>query len=134
MSVLTDKKDLTRWNRSGLSRFRYVDGNAISFLETLRQAMGEAFTEGGVNQWSALDTAVPEGVGETLAQRQARWKAQYYDDRRDYAWEILRSYARATHVLAEHLDAYANESYINTATQWDNLRRLVEIVPLGGRC
>lgn len=128
MSVLTDKKDLTRWNRSGLSRFRYVDGNAISFLETLRQAMGEAFTEGGVNQWSALDTAVPEGVGETLAQRQARWKAQYYDDRRDYAWEILRSYARATHVLAEHLDAYANESYINTATQWDNLRRLVEML------
>ena len=128
MSVLTDKKDLTRWNRSGLSRFRYVDGNAISLLETLRQAMGEAFTEGGVNQWSALDTAIPEGVDENVAERQARWKEQYYDDRRDYAWEILRSYARASHVLTDHLDAYANESYLNTATQWDNLRRLVEML------
>ena len=128
MSVLTDKKDLTRWNRSGLSRFRYVDGNAITFLETLRQAMGDAFTQGGVNQWRALDTAIPEGVDENAAERQARWKEQYYDERRDYAWEILRSYARASYVLADHLDAYANESYINTATQWDNLRRLVEML------
>jgi hypothetical protein len=128
MSQLTDKKDLTRWNRSGLSRFRYLDGNAISFLETLRQAMGEAFTEGGINQWSALDRTHPVGVDETPAQRQARWKAQYYDERRDYAWEILRSYARASHVLTEHLDAYANESYLNTASQWDNLRRLVEML------
>jgi hypothetical protein len=128
MNRLTEKKDLTRWNRSGLSRFRYVDGNAISFLETLRQAMGEAFTLNGENQWSALDTAVPVTENEDAAQRQARWKEQYYDDRRDYAWEILRSYARAGHILTGHLDAYANESYLNTVTQWDNLRRLVEML------
>ena len=128
MSALTEKKDLTLWNRSGLSRFRYVDGNAITFLETLRQAMGEAFTERGENQWGALDSTIPEGVDENPAQRQARWKAQYYDARRDYAWEILRSYTRACHVLTDHLDAYANESYLKTASQWDSLRRLVEML------
>lgn len=128
MSGSKDDPDLTRWNRSGESRFRYVDGNAITYLETLRQAMRSAYSEAGVNQWGALDTAIPELAGETAAERQARWKRQYYDQRRDYAWEILRSYARAGHVLTEHLDAYANESYLGTATQWENVRRLVGIL------
>ena len=32
----TPVRDLTRWNRSGLSRFRYVDGAAAEWLEELR--------------------------------------------------------------------------------------------------
>ncbi|MCF6324884.1 MAG: hypothetical protein L3J89_11280 [Gammaproteobacteria bacterium] len=129
MKPLNKKTNLTRWNRSGLNRFRYVDGNAITHLESLRLAMSEAFiNDDGDNQWLALETAIPVPLGERSSERQARWLKQYRDERRDYAWEILRTYARATHVLTEHLDAYANEGYIGTATQWDNVRKLVEML------
>ncbi len=43
-------------------------------------------------------------------------------------WEILRTFARAVHMLAHTVDAYANERYIRTATQWDNVRRLVNML------
>ena len=129
MSKLVDKKDLTRWNRAGLRRFRYVDGNAITYLETLRQAMRNAFDDGsGQPTWQALDTAIAVPPVESAAERQARWVQQYHDERRDYGWEILRSYARSTHVLTEHLNAYANEGYLRTATQWSSVRRLVEML------
>ena len=129
MSKLIKKTDLTRWNRSGLKRFRYVDGNAITYLETLRLAMRQAFSDAeGHSAWQELDTAIPVPAVESAAQRQARWLAQYRDERRDYGWEILRTYARAAHVLTEHLNAYTNESYLATATQWDNVRRLVEMI------
>lgn len=129
MTNLIKKTDLTRWNRSGLKRFRYVDGNAITYLETLRLAMRRAFSDAaGTNQWQELDTAIPVPAEETAAERQARWLAQYRDERRDYGWEILRTHARAAHVLTEHLNAYANESYLSTATQWENVRRLVEMI------
>ena len=128
MTSLIRKDDLTRWNRAGLSRFRYVDGNAITYLEALRLAMREAFTEDGVNHWRALDSSIAEGVNESAQERQTRWRDQYADQRRDYGWEILRAYARAAHVLTEHVDAYANETFLSTATQWDNLRRLVEML------
>jgi hypothetical protein len=129
MSTLIKKKDLTRWNRAGLKRFRYTDGNAITYLETLRLAMRQAFSDAeGNNQWQDLDTAIPVPATETAAERQSRWLAQYRAERRDYGWEILRAYARAAHVLTEHLDAYANEGYLTTATQWENVRRLVEMI------
>ena len=129
MSDLTRRKDLTRWNRSGLSRFRYVDGNAATYLEALRLAMIEAFTErDGTNRWRALETALPVPPSESPAQRQRRWLEQVRADRRDYGWEILRTFARSVHVLTEHLDAYANEGFLKTATQWDHLRRLVEMI------
>lgn len=128
MTILNKKHDLTRWNRAGLTQFRYVDGNAITFTETLRLAMIEAYTEGGQNKWESLETAIPQTPDESALLRQARWVKQYQDERRDYSWEILRSYARASHVLTEHLDRYANESYIGTATQWNNVRRLVEML------
>jgi hypothetical protein len=129
MSDLIRKSDLTRWNRAGLRRFRYVDGNAITFLEALRLALAENFTGlDGKNQWEALDTAIPVPAGEDPAERQARWIAQYHDDRRDHAWEIVRALARSSHVLSEYLNACANEGYLRTATQWDNVRRLVEML------
>jgi hypothetical protein len=128
MKNLNNKHDLSRWNRAGLTQFKYVDGNAITFTETLRLAMIDAYTEAGKNKWESLDTATPAPTEESAQQRQARWTKQYQDERRDYSWEILRSYARAGHVLAEHIDRYANESYIGTATQWNNVRRLVEML------
>lgn len=129
MSPLHKKTDLTRWNRSGLQRFRYIDGNAVSYLEALRLAMVEGFTAAdGHNRWSGLDNNLALGAEESTRERQTRWLEQYHDARGDYGWEILRTYARASHVLTEHLDAYANESYIGTATQWDSMRRLVEML------
>lgn len=122
-------KDLSRWNRAGLKRFRYVDGNAVRFLEDLRLALRRAYRDSdGVLQWPDLDSAVPVKVNETVHQRQQRWLAQYRDQRRDYLWEITRSHARALHILAEYLDAYANESYLGTASQWDNVRKLVAML------
>lgn len=122
--------DLTRWNRAGLARFRYVDGNALIYLERLRAAMARAFRNPATGKlaWEDLEDGASAPAGDTLAERHARLAAQYHDERRDYGWEVLRSFARSTHVLAEHLDAYANEHFIGTATQWDNLRRLVAML------
>ncbi len=114
------QRDLTRWNRAGLSRFRYVDGNAVTHLEVLRRALADRFPE-----WQELtaDTA-----GETVNDRLERLLAQYEDGRRDWLWEIGRGLARAAHVVTEHLDAYANEGFLGTAARWDNVRRLVEML------
>lgn len=133
MKPLHKRGDLSRWNRAGLSRFRYVDGNAITHLESLRLAMVEELVKGKADarpqaRWTALETRLPVADNESPAERQQRWRAQYFDERRDYAWEILRSFARASHVLTEHLDTYVNEGFIGTATQWDNVRRLVEML------
>jgi hypothetical protein len=113
--------DLTRWNRAGLKKFRYVDGNAATFLEDLRLALLARFPT-----WTALSADIP--AGETITQRHARLEAQYQELRREWGWEISRSFARAAHVLTEYLDAYANEGYLGTATQWENVRRLVEMI------
>ncbi|MDF2177358.1 hypothetical protein P2G88_03750 [Aliiglaciecola sp. CAU 1673] len=122
----TQKSDLTRWNRAGLKRFRYVDGNAVTYLEVLREAMAKQFTEGGKLLWNELEVDTPDP--ESLSERQARLLKQYQDKRRDYGWEILRTHARSLHILGEYLDAYANESYLGTATQWANVRSLVEML------
>jgi len=112
--------DLTRWNRAGLRRFRYVDGNAVTFLELLRAELAERFPN-----WQEV-TNLP--VTETESERQERMLEQYHSLRRDWGWEIARVLARSSHVLTEHLDAYANEGFLGTATQWDTVRRLVEMI------
>jgi len=118
--------DLTRWNRAGLTRFRYVDGNAVTYLELLRQALAERF---GDEAWPALFAGLPPDLeNEPESERQARLLSQYGGERGDWGWEIARALARAAHVLTEHLDAYANEGYLGTATQWDHVRRLVEML------
>jgi hypothetical protein len=111
--------DLTRWNRAGLARFRYVDGNAVDFLERLRAELTAGFPD-----WETVRT--PQG--ETGDQRRERMARQYGEVRTDWAWEIARAFARACHVLGEHLDAYANEGYLRTATQWDSVRKLVAVL------
>jgi predicted phage baseplate assembly protein len=113
---------LTRWNRAGLRRFRYVDGNAATYLEELRQRLKDHF-----GTWTALNVP-PDG---TDSQRQRRLLEQYTAPRAaepDWGWEIARALARASHVLTEHVDSYANEGYLGTATQWESLRRLVAML------
>src|SRR2546422_859248 len=122
---MTAHTDLTRWNRAGLSRFRYVDGNAPAFLEMLRDALARRFGGNADAVWQILH-AVPET--EDLRQRLRRVEGQYGAERRDMGWEIARLFARACHILTGHLDAYANEGFLGTATQWDHVRRLVEML------
>ena len=151
--------DLTRWNRAGLPRFEYVDGDAAVWLEELRiatmglVARGAAFEERLPETWrhrfsedsdqwpdaaaraafldslawKTLARAFPERP-ETAGRRNARLLNQYAADSGEYGWEIMRAAARAAHVLLGHLDAYANEGYIRTASQWDNLARLAAMV------
>jgi len=117
---MSNGTDLTRWNRAGLNRFRYVDGNAVTFLELLRAELASRFPD-----WQEVKD-LPST--ETEVERQERMLEQYHSPRRDWAWEIVRVLARASHVLTEHLDAYANEGFLGTATQWDTVRRLVEMI------
>lgn len=118
--------ELTRWNRAGLRRFRYVDGNAATYLEELRQRLVQHFGD----SWITLKKmGGPED--ESAQQQQRRLLEQYTAPRAaepDWGWEIARSLSRASHVLTEYLDAYANEGYLGTATQWENLRRLVAMI------
>jgi len=151
--------DLTRWNRAGLSRFAYVDGNAATWLEELRLAvMGltargadmelrlpetwrHLFEEDPANWpdaaeqsafrdhlvWKALWAAFPDQP-ETARQRNERLVSQYASTPRDEGWEIMRASSRLAQVLLGHLEAYANEGYLRTASQWDNVRRLAAMV------
>jgi len=112
-------RDLTRWNRAGLSRFRYMDGNVVTYLERLRCAFADP------DRFPHWENVAQVSAGETASERLLE---QYYGDRRDWAWEIGRVLARSSHVLTEYIDAYANEGFLGTATQWDNVRRLVEML------
>lgn len=129
MSISTPTtSDLTRWNRAGLSRLHYTDGNAATYLEDLRLALRTQFgSDEDVLVW--LGASLNKDLTDkNLREWQARLLDQYGAPRRDYAWEILRTFARSSHVLAQTVNAYSNERYIRTATQWDNLRRLVKML------
>lgn len=151
--------DLTRWNRAGLSRFNYVDGDAAVWLEELRIAMLGQYLRGvdsidrspekwrdifmqppaerqlsfDVNEyenhivWKKLFSSIPVEV-ETSGERNERLNDQYNKHTPDYAWETMRAFARAAHIVLGHQDAYANEGYLRTATQWDNLHKLASMV------
>ena len=87
---MTDRTDLTRWNRAGLRRFRYVEGNAARYLEELRAALAERFP-----QWQEV-VQLEAGATADEALLRERMLLQYFGERRDWAWEILRSFARAS--------------------------------------
>lgn len=125
---MSDDRDLTRWNRSGLKRFRYVDGNAVTFFEKIRQLLVGRFTDGdsGKLRWEALDSIRP--VAGAAQSENDLLLEQYHGDSRDLGLELARTLARSTHVLTEHLDVYANESYLGTASQWEHVRRLVQML------
>ena len=158
---MTARRDLTRWNRAGLSRVAYVDGNAPIFLEHLRAAMiakflrgvdpaedgrdpdfwfdllrdadhpmpGPAIMQGyrGALDWAALAEGLPQ-VPESQAARARRISANYDGRSEDYAVEIMRAFARVSHVFAGYVDAYVNEGFLSTATQWSSLQKLGEMV------
>lgn len=117
---MTEYADLTRWNRAGLSRFRYVDCNAATYLEFLRDQISTSFAS-----WHPSPSGA---INEDDKQRLTRLLEQYQADRGDLGWEIARAFARCCHVLTEHLDAYANEGYLRTATQWQSVQRLVAML------
>jgi len=118
--------DLTRWNRAGLRHFQYINGNAIEYLEILRAQLSERFP-----RWESVSasrkTQLP-GNQEDPQLRKERIQAQYHGEREDWGLEIMRTFARASHILTEHDNAFANEGYLQTATQWDHVRRLVEML------
>ncbi len=153
-------RDLTRWNRAGLSRFTYVDGDAAIWLEELRLALLGLYLRGepiadrlpetwrdvflqpvddwpdatrqtalaAIVSWARLMPARPPNR-ETRGQRGQRLLDQYNaPPAGDHAWEIARAFARAAHVHLGHLEAFAGEGYLRTATQWENLRRLAAMV------
>src|SRR4051794_29099791 len=109
----TKRSDLTRWNRAGLNRFTYVDANAITLLDRLRDEILQRF--GG--SW---DPASPDATNVM-----ERYAAAPHGDS---GWELLRALARAAHVVTAHADAYANETFLRTATQPEFLRRLVALL------
>ena len=59
---MSEQKDLTRWNRAGLNRFRYVNGNAVEYLEVLRQQLVIKFQhqETGLCEWINPAEEIPE--------------------------------------------------------------------------
>jgi predicted phage baseplate assembly protein len=113
--------DFTRWNRQGLPQVRYLNANAVTHLEALRLEFAKCFPE-----WENLPAAAEPA--ETVLIWLERLEKQYNMSRQDWAWETSRSFARALHILTEYIDAYANEGYIGTATQWDHIRRLAAMV------
>ncbi len=104
--------DMTRWNRSALRGFRYVDANAVTHFEQLLNALEADF--GGT--WPARVDTSDDALAEYLAERQ------------DPMVEIMRAIARATHIVSEHVDVFANEAFLSTATEVANLTNLVELI------
>lgn len=126
---MSKSDDISRWNRAGLRRVRYVNANAATLLEEIRARLDERFNpKEGFPRWPAMQLTTEE---ETESERKDRLLRQYEAPRApvpDWGWEIARALARASHVLVEHVDAYANEGFLGTATQWESLRRLVEMI------
>ncbi len=120
----TPRPDLTRWNRAGLERVRYIDANAVTLLEDVRAALEQKFPD--FPNWQGVAADIPDP--ESPAERLARIDAAYGQPRQDWAYEIARAFVRGTHILTEHMDAFANEGFLSTATQWEYLRRLVSML------
>lgn len=108
-------KPLTRWNRAGLSRFNYMDGNAPTFFAEL------------VGEYRAR--LLMQDQPELTAEEAAEQVALLYGNRTpEWGTELLRGFARSSHVLAEHINDFANEMTVSTATQWESLRKLAKMV------
>ena len=82
------KYDLTRWNRAGLRKFRYVDDNAATMLEGLRKELHTRFPD-----WTGLVIDVPPD--EPTARTNERLEKRYAAVTREWGWEVTRTFARA---------------------------------------
>ena len=122
--------DLTRWNRSGLTRLRYVDGNAATHLERIRAVLKQRFP----HQWQERLVSPDDGSDFEQEEEWIQYAKnqhllnQYLAERGDIGWELVRAFARSCHVLTEHLNAHTNETFLRTATQWDNVRKMVSML------
>ncbi len=151
-------RDLTRWNRAGLERFRYVEGGAAEWREYLRVAHlllyagnpgATASDDPDIWRQGFEDGTLPGGVpiGTAMRALDSRWaqpapqayvrgaasyaaalRAQYDAVPLDHGAQISRAFVRAFHILTETLNAYANEGFLGTATQEPHLRRLLEMI------
>jgi hypothetical protein len=151
-------RDLTRWNRAALDRFRYVEGGAAEWLEYLRVVhmllyararqsgpladpdIWRAGFETGTlpgdldlhEQASALQSVwqqpEPQAYVGAAADYRSALRAQYDSVPLDQTAQIQRAFVRAYHILTETLNAYANEGFLATATQKPHLRRLLELI------
>ncbi len=153
----TPVRDLTRWNRAGLTRFAYVEGGGAEWLEDLRVAhlllFGAPATplpSDDPDDWVAAFATGDLGglpLDQALGRLASRWRqpppqsfvaggadypaalrAQYDHIPLDAAQQISRAFARGLHILTETLNAYANEGYLRTATQPPLLHRLLEMI------
>lgn len=102
-------KPLMRWNRSGLSRFRYIDGNAVTFLEALNAEYRERLLGEKLDE---------ERVGEIRCSQRSD----------DWGQELLRAFSRSAYVVTEHINEFANEMTVPTAARWESLRKLADSV------
>lgn len=108
-------KPITRWNRAGLSRFSYINGNAPSFFADMMAAYRTRLLgreTAGLSEYQA-----PEEISRLYDSPSTEWGAQ-----------MLRSFARSSHVLTEHINDFANEMTVSTAAQWESLRKLANMV------
>lgn len=106
-------KPITRWNRAGLSRFSYIHGNAAGFFAD----MMEQYRQRLLGLESSTGQQDLEQMAQLYAEHSTEWGAQ-----------LLRSFARSSHVLTEHINDFANEMTVPTAARWDNLRKLAGMV------
>lgn len=126
-------RDLTRWNRSGLSALTYVDGNAAVYLETIRRILATHF----LDRWrlqleppfdpAELEAEEPDGDWRRFAEGQ-HLVEQYLGPRGNIGWELARAFARSCHVLTRHIDAHANGALLRTATEWEDLRKMLAML------
>lgn len=122
--------DITRWNRAGLHRFEYVDGTGPLYLEKIKEELRQRYKD----KWKELPPKIELSEEVGLSQEQALYQKnkeiidQYFGERQDIGWEMARVFSQACHVLTGHINEHANEAYLRTATQWDSIRRLVELI------
>ena len=110
-------KPITGWNRSGLSHFRYIDGNAATFFADLVWQYRSRFIKNEpFSQKHGYDADSQDSL------------LLYNNRSTDWGVEMLRSFARSSHVLTEHINDYANEMSVGTAQKWDSLRKLSKMV------
>lgn len=151
-------RDMTRWNRAGLSRLRYTGEGAAEFTEALRIAhllhyaeasprdettspdtWARAFETGTFENGDSLELRlarlssrfsrpVMDGAPPSGADHAARLLAQYRAVLTDPSAQISRAFADALHVLSETLNAYANEGTLRTATQPVHLNHLLSLI------
>lgn len=110
-------KPITRWNRWGLSHFRYIDGNAVTFFADLVRQYRSRFIKDEPFSQKQKDDA--DSVDSLLL---------YNNRSTDWGVEMLRSFTRSSHVLTEHINDYANEMSVATAQKWESLRKLSKMV------